>query len=310
MKKRRILVCSVLALSIFLLLVGTPVFAATRLRESEDLVDNNTSNVGAPIDIGAHGNFSAQQYYDAYYDTLTEEDTLVGGGSEWLDCDGNDSTYQTWTRVGAEPYLDAQDEPTNYIYSRSQDSQGHFTFTDTSLTGSGISVNFSIYGWNDDGPNDDDIEVFWGHNGSYYSAGELDLTLTKQYYTVTISGETFSQIQVNNMQIYLTHLRVGGNDDVYADHARMGTSQAGGSNYELDLEVQWTAADYDESTEWLCINTGAQDAENLQVDVWDGSWVTLIADLNDSSWNNVSIGNYLTSSTFTIRFVDTDKASD
>jgi len=81
-------------------------------------------------------------------------------------------------------------------------------------------------------------------------------------------------------------------------------------NYELDLEVQWTNVDYDESNEFLCIYGGTMGTENVTVDAWNGSdWENVFTYLN-SGWNNFSISSYLTSSTFTIRFKDGNKTSD
>ncbi|MFX0055709.1 MAG: hypothetical protein ACFFAD_12355, partial [Candidatus Hermodarchaeota archaeon] len=74
-------------------------------------------------------------------------------------------------------------------------------------------------------------------------------------------------------------------------------------NYELDLEVQWTAAEFDNNNEFLCIYAGNTDSEDIAVEVWDGlAWVSLFADLQADSWNNISVETWLTSATFTIRF--------
>ena len=82
-------------------------------------------------------------------------------------------------------------------------------------------------------------------------------------------------------------------------------------NYELDLEVQWTSASYDNNNEFLCIYAGSTDAEDLVIDVWDGiGWTNLLSDLQANSWNNVSIKSWLTSSTFTIRFKGGQEAAD
>ena len=82
------------------------------------------------------------------------------------------------------------------------------------------------------------------------------------------------------------------------------------ANYELDLEVQWTNADYDEANEELCIYMDEVGAEGLRVDVWTGlTWEELIANLN-VGWNNVTVTSYLTSSEFTIRFVGTTELGD
>lgn len=83
--------------------------------------------------------------------------------------------------------------------------------------------------------------------------------------------------------------------------------------YKLDLEVQWTNADYDEANEELCIYVGTTAAENILVDVWDGSqWQNVFSDLSATSWNNVSVNAYLTGPMFTIRFrggLDTSDAN-
>lgn len=82
-------------------------------------------------------------------------------------------------------------------------------------------------------------------------------------------------------------------------------------NYKLDLEVQWTNANYTRANSELCIYTGLLDGENLQVDVWNGTeWVTVINALTANQWNNVSITSYLTSSTFTIRYKATTETDD
>jgi hypothetical protein len=61
----------------------------------------------------------------------------------------------------------------------------------------------------------------------------------------------------------------------------------------------------------LCIKTGTLNDESLQVDVWTGSsWTTVITALTANAWNNVSVSDYLTSSTFTIRFKATDETND
>jgi hypothetical protein len=77
---------------------------------------------------------------------------------------------------------------------------------------------------------------------------------------------------------------------------------ASGTNYQLDLEEQWTGVDFHETNEELCIYVNNTSIENLRVDVWNGSsWQNVIASLNNG-WNNATVSAYLVSSTFTIRF--------
>jgi len=73
--------------------------------------------------------------------------------------------------------------------------------------------------------------------------------------------------------------------------------------YQLDLEVQFTDADYDEVNEKLCIYTGNLSSEDILVECrFGGGWVTVFTDLTANNWNNISVSSYLTGSTFTIRF--------
>jgi len=83
------------------------------------------------------------------------------------------------------------------------------------------------------------------------------------------------------------------------------------ANYELDLEFQWTTADFAQTNEYLCIKTGIMNGEALEVDVRNGgSWITIIASLTTNLWNNISIGTYLTSDTITFRFLGGTESSD
>jgi len=85
----------------------------------------------------------------------------------------------------------------------------------------------------------------------------------------------------------------------------------GGDNYELDLEEQWTNAQYNGTTEDLAIYANVSGAsESLRVDVWyNGSWQNLFPNLV-SGWNNISVLAYLDGPTFTIRFKGGSESAD
>jgi hypothetical protein len=73
--------------------------------------------------------------------------------------------------------------------------------------------------------------------------------------------------------------------------------------YALNMEEQWTNLNFTALHPTLCIKTGSLGSENLAVDVWHaGSWNTVITGLASNAWNNVSVAQYVDSSTFTIRF--------
>jgi len=85
------------------------------------------------------------------------------------------------------------------------------------------------------------------------------------------------------------------------------------TDYRLDQEVQWTDLQYDLPNEELCIYTGSMGAEDLNVEVWNttaSDWDLLFSDLTASSWNNISITDWLTSDTLTIRFVGSTETGD
>lgn len=97
-------------------------------------------------------------------------------------------------------------------------------------------------------------------------------------------------------------------ETLYVDYS--GVYGWNSTNYELDLEVQWTSVDYDETNEYLCIYGGIMGSENVTVDVWNGTaWNNVFDDLS-SGWNNVSVSSYLTSSNFTIRFKGGNETGD
>lgn len=286
---------------------------ATTEDDTQNFVDNNTSEMDEVDDKGTHSNFTTQQSYDAIYDTLTEENTGGDPEYEWLDCDALGDEYLDWTEVGADPYLDAQDQPTNYIYTTSSDVwEGWFDFPSTTLTGT-LSVNMTVYSNNDDGIGDDYADVYVDYTGSGEGSdvGDVGQHTDWQYDDIDLGSHSVSE--VNNLRVRFQYIKVGGADDVRIDHVRVGVASEGGDNYELDLEVQWSTLDYDEGNEYLCLNMGTTDDEDLLVDVWNtttSDWDNLFSDLTPSTWNNLSVTSYLTSTNLTIRFKGGSESSD
>jgi len=82
-----------------------------------------------------------------------------------------------------------------------------------------------------------------------------------------------------------------------------------GGAFKLDIEVSWTGLPT-KTNEFLTIYGGTMGGESLQVDYWNGAtWVNIMPNVK-SGWNVVDVSAYLTSSTFTIRFVDTLEVGD
>ncbi|MGY5861905.1 MAG: hypothetical protein RTU09_05985, partial [Candidatus Thorarchaeota archaeon] len=132
----------------------------------------------------------------------------------------------------------------------------------------------------------------WENIGSITSTGWANLTitgLTSATYTIQLLGG--SEASDSSKDVW----------DVDLILLRVWSLQT--FNYELDLEVQWTSAIYTGTNEELCIYAGSLNAESIRVDVWTGSdWTNVFAGLIENSWNNVSVGTWLTSESFTVRF--------
>jgi len=291
----------------------------TALNNAENFVDSNTSNIDSHTGHGTSSNFTAQQDANVLYnDTLTEANVPIAAGSEWLSCDSNDTTYYAWTEYGTAPYLSAIDWTSgkggNYIQEESAaGSQGWFGFPSTTGPAGGVyTVNISIYCNNDDGPADDYADVitdFTGGSGTDIGDCAGHTAWAYDNFTVT-NCDTATEVAA--LRVYFAYVKSGGGDDVRIDYVRIGVSWVAINNYELDYEFSWTTADYDEANEYLCIRTNSYTgtAENLGVDVWDGSWKSISASLTASAWNNISITTNLTGATIYFRFIGKTESSD
>lgn len=271
------------------------------------------SDVDSSADKGTHSNFTAQQYGpDLTNDTLTEENTGSSSDTLWLYVNTLDFSMEDWNEYGFpyEEVLNAIDyyEPVNfgYIATSSKDYfEGDFFFNDSGKTTETIiSVTVQLYARN---PDSDSLEVYMWNGSSYLLLGSQGLTPSWGWvnYTATTVLDTWTKI--DGAKIYIKSLTNGGPYEV--DCARLQV-EYDSTNYEADLEVQWTNVDFDEDNEELCIYGGVMGSESLQVDVWNGSsWQNVIASLN-SGWNNVTVSAYLVSSTFTIRFKGSTEIAD
>jgi hypothetical protein len=171
-----------------------------------------------------------------------------------------------------------------------------------------ITFRYRIFG----GDNDDDVYVQYYDGGHYDNINEIgdDTENTWLTYSHTFDNAGGNaQYFINNFCIRITGSSIDKDEYLWIDDIII-TKKIPIVNYELDLEVRWTSADYIQTNEYLCIYGGTQDSEALKVDVWTGAaWITVISNLS-SGWNIVSVSSYLTSSNFEIRFVDTTKSSD
>lgn len=266
--------------------------------DTEDFVDQlGTSHT--PSDIGTHTDWTELQDEDDTYDTLTEGDTGGAGVDEDIYVDTAPSAI--WTQTGASPYIDEGLSDGNYISTSSNGLiSGWYNFASTTASGSGCTV--VIYVWVGQSDDDDcDWQVDWTGDGTADASGTWTDPTGAYYNTGTLSG-CDTDTEINQMQIRFTFSKGGGSPTTMTiDEAYANVVQAGGSNYDLDLELGWTNAPYTEDNVYLCIDTGAFSGESLQVDVWDevstNDWVNLDTTVTASDWNNYSISAYINSGT-------------
>jgi len=318
------------------------------LNDITDYVDNNSSDVDGFSDRGSHSNFTAEQYGpDSIYDTLTEEftGTLTNSTEDFVDdlsnVDGvaDKGTHSNFTaeKYGPDSIYDTLTE------TNTANGTGDWTTPESVLDHcgeeGGYEANKTI---------DEILESDWRHYATelhwiVYDMGQgMKMTkvrifpgTTPQQYTpedVTVYVSSDATFDESEIVVEGWNVTKGGWDESpsfsaigrYIKVADMNTTQPQDQmkmafyefdaysepNYELDLEVQWTNVNYNETNEELCIYGGTMGDENLRVDVWNGStWINIAADLYQG-WNNISVTDHLASSTFTIRFKGVTETND
>ncbi len=260
--------------------------------DTSDSVDNNTSNVDSSADKGTHSSFPAQQAGpENTTDTLLETNTA---SAQWTSPNGYEDPGDEWS---SETNAFDDDTETGAV----DDVPGGDTWSQyLVLTHSAMTCG--------------KIRYYIGRESTTVNQVEIDVyngTWTNVYSGVGIwgawSNASFPESSITKMRFRFFNDHTSQPRMAYVFEA--GFLQGVASNYELDLEVQWTSIDYDETNEELCIYTGDTGAEDLRVDYWTGSaWSNLLTDLTANDWNNVSVS--LASATFTIRFKGGNETGD
>jgi hypothetical protein len=285
---------------------------ATCTETGYDYVDNNTSDVDSSADIGTHSAFTAQQLGpDSIYDTLTEANTGGLTNVTLIDAESFEDSWPPsgWTSTGN------WNKETDQYYDGSNSADfdgdgngvsGNLETTDLDCSdASSIFVSFRFYDYAVD-PNELLLECFDG--SSWLEIVDLGTGYTGGTWNLYEQEITDSRYFVSDFKLRWRADDVESNEAAYVDLVTV-TKETSYDNYELDLEVQWTNADFDEANEELCIYMGSSSGENLRVDVWNGSSWDALTTLN-VGWNNATISSYLTSPTFTIRFIGETETGD
>jgi len=275
---------------------------------TEDDIDTNTVNEDGQSDKGIETNFPNAQgtQLDSQYMNIQEEDTGGSSVDEWLNVMNYDLTYDNWTKVGTIPYLDTDDS--SEIYTKLTDVwDGWYGFLNTIETGAGFSVNISILCYQAGAG--ESIEIVLDYiGGSGSSIGSVTPDSSYSYKTITLGG-AYSANEINQMRIYVIYHKSGKGDNIYADHARLGISRLGGTNYEIDFEYGWQNADWNEMNEEVCIYVGSHTgSEILNINYWVGSWSSL-GSITGTGWTNITATG-LISSTYTIQLKGASESGD
>ena len=202
--------------------------------------------------------------------------------------------------------LDASEENSGQQYALKPASSDYRLDQEVQWTDVSYSLpneNLSIYGGT---MGVEDIKVdIW--NGTGWETVFSDLSVGWNNVSIT------DWLTTSNLTIRFkggTEIDDSSQDTWQIDIASLHVWRDAGENYELDLEVQWTNVDYSEANEELCIYGGTMSAEDIMVDVWNGTgWENVFTNLING-WNNVTVSSYLTSSTFTVRFKGSTETID
>ncbi len=280
---------------------------------TEDHVDNDMSDVDSDPDKGTHSNFSAQQAGpDSIYDTLLEENAGSASNTTLINAESFEGIWPPtgWTEIG--DWNNESDQAYDGTYSA--DFDGSFLTSSGDLDTSDLNCSdanaiYVDFWYRDDDLDSDDFLLRYYDGSSWDIISDLGATTQEDQWLHYQEKVTDSQYFVSTFKVRWSGVSVWTGESAWVDCVTT-RKEVGPVNYELDLEVQWTAVDFNESNEFLCIYGGTMGAEDIRVDVWDGtSWQNLITDLT-SGWNNVSVSSYLYSSTFAIRFKGSTEAND
>lgn len=296
-KKRRVLAIVFGAGVLFLSLVSF-----SQVRAYEIIVDNNVdadSDIDSSPNVGTDGatSYTDAQSQDDSDQVIVEADTGGAGTNEYLVPDNVEAGIGGWdASVGTSPWIDIQDEPTNYIWTDANNQYtGWFTFGSTSGSGTGFTVNMSYY-HTSDGDSYSDWELDWTGDGIAEASGSGTNQAAYAWEDLgTISGlDIATEIDACRVR-FQYHKGGGASDDHFVDAVRLGVSKAGASNYELDWEHSVTSVDTDKDFHVLTFYAQATggDSETFSIYLWDliaVDWVDTGQDIGTSeTWYNWTI---------------------
>jgi hypothetical protein len=275
---------------------------------------DTVSDVDGSADKGTHSDFVALQAGpDLVSDSLTEENitpyntTLIN----------NESFEGTWPPTGwsETPTDNRWNKENDRAYSGSYSAdfdgnptQGTGNLETSTMDCSGSDVIYVDFWYRDEGCNNGEFLLEYYDGSSWNTVADLGSTTNENQWLHYQQRLTDPSYLNSAFKVRWAANGIGNQGHAYVDSVTVKKGVL--TNYELDLESQFTGVDFTQSNEVLSIYLESGSSEPLMVDVWDGlSWNNLFPSLS-VGWNNVSVSSYLTSSTLTLRFKDSYETND
>jgi len=278
----------------------------------QDGVDSASSDVDSSPDKGVETDFVNAQGTapDTNSMTLTETPIGLSAVDEHLYVDGITNTSAGWTFVGPAPALNSIGS--GYIFTSTDSAvRRWFTFANTTSKGDALVVSMSLYITTGDG-NDD---VQWGldtngDNTAEYSGTIANPVGAKWYTTGTISGLTTGAV-VNNSRMSLTYVKSGQASIIMVDAAQLNITRASTITNQIDLEYQWTTANFSDTIKHVCFYVASHPTgtETLLVYARDGAAWTSLGSITTTGWTNFTATG-LSSGIYTIRLLGASESGD
>ncbi len=281
-------------------------------QDYKDDVDSASSNVDSSADKGTEINFANSQGTSPDTNIMTIQEANHGytAVNENKIVTGFTDTAGAWAETGSSPYL-GTDDGTNYIRTKTSSADEYwFTFADTTATGAGFTV--VMYTDFNEGDGDDDVNWYidtTGDNTPEFS-GQFVNPTTNVMNTGTISGLDTAE-EINAARVWFKYVDTGTKNYITIDYAYINIQRPTSANYNIDLEYQWTTANYSDGFEYLCFNIASHPVgtETLNVYYRNGAAWTSLGTITTIGWTNFTATG-LTSGTYTIRLLGSSESGD
>jgi hypothetical protein len=282
----------------------------------KDAVDQQSNSDGL-ADVGTHSNFAAQQAGpDSISDTLTEWNAGGAINTTLIDAESFEGSWSPtgWTETASSNWNRENDYAHSGTYSADFDGPGFGTASgdlDTpNLNCTGVNAIYVDFWYRDHLLDADDFLLQYYNGSSWNTISDLGSTTQEDQWLHYQQKITGNQYFVPTFRVRWSAVSVSTGENIWVDLVTIKKETSTPDDFELDLEVQWIDLLYSLPNEELCIYGGTMGAENIKVDVWNGTgWENVFNDLS-IGWNNQSITDWLTSSDFTIRFKGGNETGD